>query len=256
MFRVKVVGKSRNTCHMYYSIHQNMLERAQRIRRFIATLVVAIGLTVAILASGEMWQPMAEPAAPIVKTKPTGSAAKLLKTIPIKGRAAKTGYERSMFGDGWAVRDGCDTRNIILNRDLDNVAIGDGCKIQSGILSDPYTGKKIQFQRGADTSDDVQIDHVVALSDAWQKGAQLLTPERREEMANDPLELLAVDGLSNQQKGDGDAATWLPPNKAFRCQYIARQIAVKAKYSLWVTQAEHDAMARVLGVCPGQGLPT
>lgn len=232
-----------------------MIERAQRIRRFVATLAVAIGLTVAILVSGEMWQPVLEPVVPVVETEATGTAVELLKTIPVKGRAAKTGYERSLFGDGWAVRDGCDTRNIILNRDLENVAIGDGCKVQSGILDDPYTGRSIQFQRGADTSDDVQIDHVVALSDAWQKGAQQLTPERRKELANDSLELLAVDGPSNQQKGDGDAASWLPPNKAFRCQYVARQIAVKAKYSLWVTQAEHDAMESVLRHCPGFGLP-
>jgi hypothetical protein len=232
-----------------------MVERAQRIRRFVATLLIAIGALVAISASSEMWQPVADTPAPVAETEAKGSAVELLKTLAVKGRAAKTGYERTRFGNGWAMVDGCDTRNIILNRDLTNVAIGDGCKVQSGTLNDPYTGKKIEFKRGADTSDDVQIDHVVALSDAWQKGAQQLTPEQREALANDPLELLAVDGSANQQKGDGDSATWLPPNKSFRCQYVARQIAVKAKYMLWVTQAEYDAMMRVLLTCPGQVLP-
>jgi len=133
--------------------------------------------------------------------------------------------------------------------------VNDKCQVTSGRLDDPYTAKTIAFTRGASTSADVQIDHVVALSDAWQKGAQQLSAERREELANDPLELLAVDGPANQQKSDGDAATWLPANKPFRCQYVARQIAVKKKYGLWVTQAEKDTMLRVLSVCPGQLLP-
>jgi hypothetical protein len=179
----------------------------------------------------------------------------VLNQLEVKGRAPKTNYSRAQFGDGWESRQGCDTRNIILHRDLVNTAVDANCKIVSGILHDPYTGKDITFTRGASTSDDVQIDHVVALSDAWQTGAQQLTHEERVNLANDPLELLAVDGPANQQKSDGDSATWLPPNKAFRCQYVARQIAVKKKYHLWVKSAEKDAIIRVLSVCPGQKLP-
>jgi len=129
------------------------------------------------------------------------------------------------------------------------------CVVLTGTLADPYTATKISFVRGQDTSNAVQIDHVVALSDAWQKGAQKLDADTRRAFANDPLNLLAVDGPANQAKGDGDAATWLPSNKSYRCQYVARQVAVKAKYSLWVTQAEHDAIARVLKSCPDQSLP-
>ena len=186
----------------------------------------------------------------------TGKAAEALETLPVKGRAPKTGYERSQFGDGWESINGCSTREIILNRDLGNKKIGENCKVLSGTLNDPYTAKMIDFVRGATTSSAVQIDHVVALSNAWQTGAQQLSPETRKQMANDPLELLAVDGPANQQKSDGDAATWLPSNKTFRCQYVARQVAVKVKYNLWVTPAEHDAIANVLGSCPGEPLPT
>jgi hypothetical protein len=128
--------------------------------------------------------------------------------------------------------------------------------VQSGTLADPYTGATINFLRGTATSSDVQIDHVVALSDAWQKGAQPLTTEQRTAFANDPLNLQSTDGPTNMKKGDGDAATWLPPNKGFRCEYVARQISVKATYSLWVTQAEHDAMAKILADCSGQLAPT
>lgn len=183
-------------------------------------------------------------------------AGQVLATLEIKGRAPKTGYDRDLFGSSWARIADCDMRNYILARDLtETTFVPPSCKVASGKLSDPYSGKSISFQRGLESSDDVQIDHVVALSDAWQKGAQQLTYEQRVALANDPLELLAVDGALNQAKADSDAATWLPPNKAYRCQYVARQIAVKKKYSLWVTRSEYDAMARILQTCPGQTTP-
>ena len=187
-------------------------------------------------------------------------ALDLLATLPIKGRAPKTGYDRTQFGQAWADvdRNGCDTRNDTLKRDLTQVTFTNSvnCKIQTGTLADPYTAKTIRFVRGSSTSAAVQIDHVVALSDAWQKGAQQLTTEQRTAFANDPLNLQSTDGPANSQKGDGDAATWLPPNKTFRCDYVARQISVKATYNLWVTQAEHDALAKVLGDCSDQPAPT
>lgn len=187
---------------------------------------------------------------------PSGNARDILETLAVKGRAPKTNYARTQFGNGWLSIDGCDTRNVILHRDLSEATVNSSCKVTGGVLHDPYTGKIVQFVRGATTSDLVQIDHVVALSDAWQKGAQALTFEQRVELANDALELLAVDGSANQAKADGDAATWLPANKAFRCQYVARQIAVKAKYGLWVTPAEKAAMLHVLEACPDEPIPT
>jgi hypothetical protein len=189
-----------------------------------------------------------------VVESPAGEA---LATLPIKGRAPKTGYSRDQFGNGWSLIGECDARNYILARDLvEETLVTPTCKVATGRLNDPYSGKIISFFRGADTSDDIQIDHVVALSDAWQKGAQALTVEQRRALANDPLELLAVEGALNQQKSDGDAATWLPPNKSYRCAYVARQIAIKKKYSLWVTRSEYDTMADVLKTCPDQLLPT
>jgi hypothetical protein len=163
-----------------------------------------------------------------------------------------TGYARTAdFGTAWldVDRNGCDTRNDILRRDL-TATTGSGCRVLSGTLADPYTGRSIHFVRGQGTSLAVQIDHVVALGDAWQTGAQQLSESKRIDLANDPINLFAVDGPTNEQKGDGDAATWLPPVKAFRCTYIAHQVSVKAAYHLWVTRAEHDAMARVLERCP------
>lgn len=181
-----------------------------------------------------------------------------LQGLEIKGRAPKTGYDREVqFGPTWEDVDqnGCDTRNDILTRDLDGITTrSDSCVVLTGWLADPYSQEVIQFTRGP-SSGDVQIDHMVALLDAWQKGAQQLSYERRLEFANDPLNLLAVQGRLNSSKGAGDAATWLPPNAAFRCEYVATQVAVKAKYDLWVTQAEYDAINRVLSTCPGAPLP-
>ena len=192
-------------------------------------------------------------------------AVVVLAALPIKGRAPMTGYSREQFGPAWTDdnndplgHNGCDTRNDILRRDLTAKKLDpttSGCVVESGILRDPYTSRTIHFRRGETTSLAVQIDHVVALGDAWQTGAQRWSLQTRTDLANDPLELLAVDGPTNESKGDGDAATWLPPNGTYRCSYVARQIAVKARYRLWVTQAEHDAMARVLKKCPGQKVP-
>lgn len=179
-----------------------------------------------------------------------------LAKLSVRGKAPKTGYARDQFSDGWGEAIGCNVRNYILKRDMTGVVTRSpiDCTVLQGTLLDPYTGNTIVFINTDSTK--VQIDHVVALSNAWQTGAQQLSPDDRYLLANDPLELLAVDGPTNEKKGDGDAATWLPPNKDYRCRYVARQIAVKQKYSLWVLQAEHDAMEQVLQSCPGQELPS
>ena len=183
-----------------------------------------------------------------------------VEKIPIKGRAPKTGYSRTQFGQAWSDvnHNGCDTRNDILSRDLTSVTFKPNthsCVVLSGILRDPYSGTEINFVKGNKTSSEVQIDHVVSLSNAWQTGAFKLTIQVRTQLANDPLNLLAVKGSLNSQKSDGDSATWLPPLKSYRCAFVARQVAVKAKYGLWLTKPEKDAILRVLTPCPHQLLP-
>jgi hypothetical protein len=190
----------------------------------------------------------------------SGLATAVLETLPVKGRAPKTGYSRSQFGPAWSDvnRNGCDTRNDILKRDLTGIVYRvktRDCVVESGILQDRYSGETINFIRGNITSMEVQIDHVVALSNAWQTGAFKLSLLQRTALANDPLNLFAVKGRLNSQKGDGDAATWLPPLKSFRCAYVAQQIAVKAKHSLWVTAPEKSAMVGILEKCPAQEVP-
>ena len=179
-------------------------------------------------------------------------AKDVLENLAVKDKYTEQQYYRKAFYDNWGqTASGCSTREAILARDLKDIVYKtNSCKVQSGTLDDPYTGKTISFVRGEDTSSAVQIDHVVALSNAWASGAALLTKEQRYDISQDPLNLLAVDGPANQEKSDQAADTWLPSNESFRCQYVARQISVKYKYHLWVTPAEKLAMQKVLANCP------
>jgi len=213
---------------------------------------IAVLLTAAIVG-------ITAPAAVSAESK-AGLATAVLETLPVKGRAPKTGYTRDQFGQAWADtdRNGCDTRNDILKRDMTSVIYKEktrDCVVVSGTLVDRYSGETINFVRGNVSSMEVQIDHVVALSNAWQTGAFQLTLAQRTALANDPLNLFAVKGKLNLQKSDGDAATWLPPLKSFRCAYVAQQIAVKTKYSLWVVPPEKAAMVAILAKCPTQTVP-
>ena len=194
-----------------------------------------------------------------VEAKPIYSATSIsaLAKLKVRPLGSQSGYDRDYFSDGWGDIGSCDLRNYILNRDLTNITwrADANCLVATGTLKDPYTGKVIRFVRGVKTSMAVQIDHVVALSNAWKTGAASASATTRYNIANDPLNLLAVDGPTNGSKSDSDASQWLPPNRAYHCAYVSRQVAVKVKYKLWVTTAEKTAMTKVLRTCPTFKLP-
>jgi hypothetical protein len=244
-----------------------------RMRRIIAALALLLGLATWVILNPKNYKqtpgvPSATNDTDAGTVEPLGVAtdsndvnysspsadAKLardvLEQLEVKGRAPKTGYSREEFYKTWPNIDGCSLRQIIIKREVGDSAKMDGCDVIAGTFIEPYTGQTFTATQKSDFSKSIQIDHVVALSDAWQKGAQYKTKEERYALATDPLNLLAVDSSANQQKSDGDAATWLPPNKSFRCQYVARQVSVKYKYALWVTEAEHDTIADILENCP------
>jgi hypothetical protein len=235
----------------------------------IALVVLVAGaVATGLAAAGGAWgAPHTSASAAAASTRSTTTSAvhpgattalAALATLQVKGRAPMTGYVRTArFGAAWldVDRNGCDTRDDILRRDLTSAG-GSRCTVRTGVLHDPYTRATIHFVRGVQTSAAVQIDHVVPLGDAWQTGAQGWTQAKRIALANDPINLFAVDGPTNEQKSDSDAASWLPPNKAFRCAYVAHQVGVKQAYGLWVTVAEKAAMQRVLSACPTMGAPT
>ena len=194
-------------------------------------------------------EPTATPGADVAAT-----ALDVLASLPVAPRTEWDGYfdRAGSFGEGWTDPDGngCDARNDALRSALTDVSLlHDGCRVASGSFVDPYTGETAWFERGPESSDDVQIDHVVALYNAWRTGAQQLTFEQRVALSNDPLNLQPTLDWVNDDKQSSDASQWLPPNAAYHCTYVARQIAVKATYGLWVTRAEHDAMRDVLDDC-------
>lgn len=227
-----------------------------RARRIVAAVTALAGLIGVIFAHPGSYEPEIEAgvSTPTVSDTSAPLAITILEQLEVKGRAPKTGYARTEFYAGWPNIDGCSLRQRIIKRELGATAVlaDDQCTVISGEFDEPYTGSHLIFHEKSDFTTGIQIDHVVALSDAWQKGAQYFDADTRYQIATDPLNLLAVNSKANQGKSDGDAATWLPANKAFRCQYIARQISVKYKYHLWVTQAEHDAMTNVLTTCPNE----
>lgn len=209
-------------------------------------------------ASAEETPLISNPSDNTAPANPSSSNAPLaldvLEQLAVKGRAPKTGYSRDEFYSDWPKISGCSLRQIILKRELGDAATlaDDNCTVLAGTFTEPYTGQTLTFTEKSQLTKGLQIDHIVALSDAWQKGAQAISKDERYQLATDPLNLIAADSSANQQKSDGDAATWLPANKSFRCQYVARQVSVKYKYRLWVTQAEHDAIKNILTACPSE----
>lgn len=206
--------------------------------------------------------PLAPTTSPTTSPATAGDAATALANLPVKDAAWGVKYERTLFlphelGELDSDGNGCDQRNEVLARELTEVHIdADGCRVRSGTLADPYTGRTIQFARGYDgNAKEVEIDHVVALANAWRTGAQTWDTARRRAFATDLRNLQATDRPTNQGKLASDAAEWLPPNTGYWCTYVSRQIAVKAAYGLWVTSQEHDKMLAVLAACPGQQLP-
>lgn len=225
--------------------------------RWARALSAAATLLLLLLASGGCGLGALGPTSGATARQPPhpGLLSDLVGSVPVKGRAPMTGYDRGRFGQAWldADRNGCDTRNDVLREHLADVVVAtgsNGCMVSSGRLDDPYTGTVIHYVRGDGTL--VDVDHVVALGNAWVTGAAQWDVRKRAAFANDPMNLLPVDASVNRQKGDGDAATWLPPHTPFRCGYVARQVGVKAKYGLWLTPPELAAVERVLAACPDQ----
>jgi Protein of unknown function (DUF1524) len=223
----------------------------------VIPVIALIAVAVAVAVAGWLhWRTPAEHPTPATSSDYDDARALLVRLL-VKGWDRMTDFSRYRFGEPWSDdvnvefgHNGCNTRDDILRRDLTDLVVRPGtCYAQSGVLIDPYTGESIAFVRSPQTSDAVQIDHLVSLSDAWYKGAREWNDQHRRDFANDPRNLLAVGAKANFDKAFRDANAWLPPNQAFRCEFVARQVAVKAAYRLWVSANEKRAMAAVLDHC-------
>ncbi|WKX16150.1 HNH endonuclease family protein [Streptomyces sp. NL15-2K] len=190
--------------------------------------------------------------APLTSEADEAAARKLIESLRTKGRGPKTGYDRDEFGYAWMdtadgvplARNGCDTRNDLLKRDGQSLRFrsGSDCVVIAMTLDDPYTGTAIEWRK--QKASEVQIDHVVPLSYSWQMGASRWSEDKREQLANDPLNLIPAEGRANSAKGDSGPAAWLPPNKRIRCAYAVRFTQVALKYELSVTAPDRQMMLR------------
>jgi hypothetical protein len=224
-------------------------------------LVIPLVLVITVGAAVGWWvwlRPQPNPPASATPATPTFDQARSdAKRLAVTGWDRQADFRRSVFGEAWSDdvnvefgHNGCNTRDDVLRRDLGDLVVRPGtCFAQSGTLRDPYSGQTISFVRGPNTSGAVQIDHVVSLSDAWYKGARWWDDQRRRDFANDPRNLLAVDGKANFDKAFRDAASWLPPDAAYRCAFVARVVDVKTAYGLAVSNNEKRAITDVLTGC-------
>lgn len=246
-FRLEAIYK-------YGILDESMSEFATRPRS------VAIATSLAVLLGGcsnvtiEIERPTVSQAPttsrPETTTNQYDRVRTILGKIAIKGRAPMTGYDRDYFHFPSGKINGCPTYDAILKRDMGNIQFGKNiCEVLQGTLIDPYTGAEVTYREGLGSRNTANIDHIVALGDAWQKGAQQFSDTKRKQFANDPLNLFTTSRQANTQKHDGDAATWMPPVRAVWCDYVSAQIIVKDKYDLWMTQAEHDRIATILQTC-------
>jgi hypothetical protein len=223
-------------------------------------LAVAMAVVVAIQVtgpSGDRAQFVAQADIPTVA--PGVDVLAGIPEVPIRIRSYD--YHRDAFGDTWTDdnpapggHNGCDTRNDILDRDLVDKTYASikRCPkaVATGILHDPYTNATVAFTRGAQVGAAVQIDHIVPLALAWDLGARNWPDDMRVRFANDPANLLAVEGQANQDKSDKEPAVWMPPNHAFWCQYAVQFANVLRGYGLPVDAPSAVALRDAAATCP------
>lgn len=175
----------------------------------------------------------------------------LVDALGVEDDVAPATYERAAFGQRWADvdRDGCDQRNDVLARDLVDVVFRAGtqdCVVERGVLTDPYTGQLVRFEK---VEGGIDIDHVVPLAAAWRSGAWSWSEEQRTQFANDLANLQATSSSINRSKGDQGVEEWLPPDPAYTCTYAARWVQIKTRWSLSVTTPEKSALEQLLERC-------
>ncbi|NUT37694.1 MAG: HNH endonuclease [Hamadaea sp.] len=235
----------------------------KRYRGELLTLVLLL-----LVAAGVAWWwdqgDVEEPdAGPSATAAPTGgvvspdAATALLAKLPRAAQSHWDTYTRESFGDPlWTDdtaapggRNGCDTRDDVLRRDLTGARLGDRnpCVVLSGVLHDPYTGKLLPYDRSR--ASEIEIDHVVAVAAAWRSGAWAWTQQRRQEFANDIDNLMAADKTTNQDKRSQTPDNWKPPRRESWCGYARRYVTAKTRYALSVTPTEAKALGEMLATC-------
>lgn len=224
-------------------------------RQWLGLVVFAAVAVVVAFGVGPVREPHPVPAAQVDAARRAFGGLRVIGARP----PHDSGYQREAFGSAWTddtqaagAGNGCDTRNDILARDVrvSGLTSASTCPraVAAGVLTSPYTGRPVVFERGRGSSA-IQIDHIVPLSYAWDMGASRWDADRRATFANDPSNLVAVDGASNQTKSDAEPARWMPTLRSFHCQYAVQFVTVLARYGLPVDAPSKTALGRALESC-------
>jgi hypothetical protein len=190
----------------------------------------------------------------LIATAAPGTALAALGRLPVRAERSLVGYQPSAYRSATS-SDGCTVEQLVLRRDLQGMVLrrGSACEVRSGVLTDPYTGRTINYRSGKPARtvrlDTVRLDFVVTPRDAWRTGAASWSDAQRARFAADPLNRIATGGRTGSHQGSSDAASWLPSLSSWRCPHVTRQITVKTRFRLSVTPAERTAMAEVLSSC-------
>ena len=239
--------------------------RIRRIARWVTAASASVGLvavtaviTIAVVRAGDAPIAGGVSSDSAVVDAPTSAHVVALDNLTVVTGESEASYDRDLFGQRWADvdRNGCDTRNDILRRDMTELELKadtNGCKVLAGTLTDPYSGDDVAFVSGEDTSRLVQIDHIVPLSWAWRHGADAWKIEQRTEFANDPLNLQATTESMNQSKGDSGPSRWLPAQEPAYCGYAERFVQVLAKWELGIGSLDRAVVRGILIECAGSG---
>jgi hypothetical protein len=221
----------------------NPMRTPRRTARLLVSVLTAASLALALAGC----DPLTAAAGPGDSSAGAGagSATQQLAALTVAGWSSMTGYSRDKFKHWISQGNGCDTRDVVLKRDGTGVQATADCKIESGSWVSAYDGKSFTDPQELD------IDHMVPLANAWRTGASAWTDDQRSAFANDLTrpQLLAVSLASNRSKGDQDPSQWKPPNTSYWCAYAQRWVAVKAYWKLTVTTDEKAALTQMLGRC-------
>ncbi|QRD90039.1 secreted protein [Aspergillus flavus] len=205
--------------------------------QFTALALLALPFVNAIPAPAPVPTPPGIPA--------TTTAENELAGLTVAAQGSQDGYDRDLFPHWISQGDSCDTREVVLARDGEDVEKNDSCSPTSGTWYSPYDGKT-----WTDKSD-LDIDHVVPLSNAWKSGASDWTTDQRQAFANDleNPQLLAVTNSVNREKSDDGPEDWKPPLTSYYCTYAKMWVKVKSVYNLTITQDEKSALVDMLDSC-------
>lgn len=165
-----------------------------------------------------------------------------LKDIPILDEVSELPKISMNDWPHWSVdSDNCSTRDkILIDRGSDPV-VDKPCKIISGSWISVFDDTVI------DESQNVYLSYNVPLSYINYYAKRDLTPNEKEEIANDPDNISLVSQSIYTEKEGKSISQWLPTNG--QCEYAENWVKVLDKYSVMTTENDSKTLKDTLENC-------